>query len=770
MANLPDRQDEYKEASFSVAARVAMQLGRESISNSIIAITELVKNSYDADSEHVKIQFFRPKNSSPIMVIHDDGIGMNEDQVLNNWMVIGTSNKRESKTSKSKQRVLAGEKGLGRLGLDRLCSISVVQSFTKEKNTGVELVIDWQKYEEANQRLEAVKHRLYQKPKNFIDEYTGQNVSCSQGTRIILLNLKDTWDETFLVSLRKELSLLLSPFTSIKDFSIEIESGLEGKTQDEEIGSSELLNAAEWMLTADIDEQNYIHFIMTSPLHKKIYELPKTMWSKKIKNRGEFPKCGPLTFEMYFFPRRNVDLVNFSFSKAQIEKFLEANQGVRIYRDQFRVKPYGQPNGDGDWLNLSYRRQQSPGGVTQGQWRVGYNQVVGAVFISREINEGLNDQTNREGILEGPAYYDLRAFALEAVRFFENNREDFEKSIKKANELEKSQENAIKAVQNTSVAVNDLQQVAEQMKIILSDAQSSGTIPNIGHIQELIGSAVENIDKKVIDAQKAQDSLIEVTKAREEEFERQKNTLSNLASLGILTSCFGHETIGSTNVVLANAGLLKQNLINGLFMVTPDVKPLVDDNLRLILSEAEKVETFANFALRNIARDKRKRKNIDIVVILNQVFNAFEKIFVDKNIQGQKQFPEIVPLISGFPIDWESIFVNLITNSIWALQNTAKDKRIILVTIDVDLEWIIIHFSDSGLGLEAGTEDKIFLPTFSTKRNSEGDVIGTGMGLAIVTNFLDSYGGTISAESPSNLGGAEFILRIPVPTKDKDIQ
>ena len=127
-----------------------------------------------------------------------------------------------------------------------------------------------------------------------------------------------------------------------------------------------------------------------------------------------------------------------------------------------------------------------------------------------------------------------------------------------------------------------------------------------------------------------------------------------------------------------------------------------------------------------------------------------------------------MPLLSGFPIDWESIFVNLITNSIWALQNTAKDKRIILVTIEVDLEWIVIHFSDSGIGLETGTEDKIFLPTFSTKRNSEGDVIGTGMGLAIVKNFLDSYGGTISAESPSNLGGAEFILRIPAPIQEKD--
>jgi len=238
--------------------------------------------------------------------------------------------------------------------------------------------------------------------------------------------------------------------------------------------------------------------------------------------------------------------------------------------------------------------------------------------------------------------------------------------------------------------------------------------------------------------------------------------------LGILTSCFGHETIGSTNVVLANAGLLQDNIKNGLFMVTPDIKLLVDKNLRLILTEAEKVETFANFALRNIARDKRKRKNIDIVIILNEVFNAFGKIFSEKNIQGQKLFPENMPLISGFPIDWESIFVNLITNSIWALQNIAKDKRIILVTIEADSEWIVIHFSDSGIGLEAGSEDKIFNPTFSTKRNPKGDVIGTGMGLAIVKSFIDSYNGSIFAFSPGKLGGAEFVLRIPVPILEKN--
>lgn len=766
MVSIAEHGEEFREASFSVAARVAMQLGRESISNSIVAITELVKNSYDADSEHVLIKFFRPENSPPILIIQDDGIGMDEDQLINNWMVIGTSNKRESKKSKNKKRILAGEKGLGRLGLDRLCTTSIIQSFTKENETGVELIIDWQKYEESNKRLEEVKHRLYQKPKIFSDSYTKQKVSYTQGTRIILFGLKDSWNEDYLLSLRKELSLLLTPFTSIKDFSIEVISGLDGKYYDKDIDSSELLNAAEWKLFAEIDKNQNIHFKMTSSLYKKIYELPKTLWSTKFKNRDEFAKCGPLKFEMYFFPRRNIDMENFSFSRGQIEKFLDSNQGVRIYRDTFRVKPYGQPNGDGDWLNLSFRRQQSPGGVTQGQWRVGYNQVVGAVFISREINIGLNDQTNREGILEGPAYHDLRAFVLEAIRFFEINREDFEKDIKKSNELEESQVNALKAVNDTSVAVNGLQQITNQLKTLVIDARSTGHIPNIQHIQELIGSAVENIDKKVIDAQKAQESLIVVTKAREEEFERQKNTLSNLASLGILTSSFGHETIGSTNVVLANAGLLIQNMAKGLFMVSPDVKLQIDENLRSIITEAEKVETFASFALRNIARDKRKRKNIDITRILNQVIFAFEKIFIDKNIIIQKRITKNVPEFFGFPIDWESIFINLITNSIWALQNTKKDEKVISIKIEADLEWIFVYFSDSGIGLELDTEDKIFLPTFSTRRNSEGDVIGTGMGLAIVKNFVESYGGSISASSSSLLGGAEISIKIPIIKKD----
>ena len=134
---LHEQDGNYTEASFSVAARVALQLGRESISNSIIAITELVKNSYDADAEHVILHFINTQSANPLLIIEDDGIGMDKDQIINQWMVIGTSNKKDTKKSKIKDRVFAGEKGLGRLGLDRLCTTSIIQSFTEENDEGV---------------------------------------------------------------------------------------------------------------------------------------------------------------------------------------------------------------------------------------------------------------------------------------------------------------------------------------------------------------------------------------------------------------------------------------------------------------------------------------------------------------------------------------------------------------------------------------------------------------------------------------------------------
>lgn len=117
-------------AAFSVSARVAMQLGRESVASSNTAIVELVKNAYDADARRVTLRFTGLGTDEATLVVSDNGHGMTEDELREHWLCIGTTNKQDSRLSKA-GRIQTGEKGLGRLGLDRLCQRTTLQTRRK---------------------------------------------------------------------------------------------------------------------------------------------------------------------------------------------------------------------------------------------------------------------------------------------------------------------------------------------------------------------------------------------------------------------------------------------------------------------------------------------------------------------------------------------------------------------------------------------------------------------------------------------------------------
>ena len=753
------------EVSFSVMARVAMQLGRESISNSIVAILELVKNGYDADAETVKVRFGNLDKANPVLVIEDDGNGMNEQQLRDGWLVIGTSNKLLSGQSSRKRRVLTGEKGLGRLGLDRLCGRTVVQSFSDKESDGIELEINWHKYEEMDAHLEKIKHNLYRIPKSIADPITNESEQFPRGTRLILHNLKDVWSKEFLQDLKQELALLISPFAGINDFTIELDSGMKWVEIDGKVGSAEMLHAAEWKLIAEIDEGRNVSYTMSSDQHQADFNLKPVSWSKKFQSTTDQPLCGPLKFEMYFFPRRAIDLGEIGFSQTQIREFLDSNQGIRIYRDGFRVKPYGEPTGEGDWLRLSYRRQQHPSGVIQGNWRVGYNQVVGAVFLERNKNPDLIDQTHREGIVEGPAFYHLKMLAEDAIVFFESNRQAFEQAQYKSTEYEKARGKVTKSTSASLKAVKNLRSTTSKVtEILQTAAHETPALHDVEALLNSLSTAVNEVDETVTDTQKAHDQFAKATEKQQEELQSQKDTLGNLASIGILITSFGHETLGASNMVMTNARQLRHNLDKGLFMVTSDVRKMVEDNLELLVSSAGKIHDFAEFTLKNVSRDKRRRKAVDLSKVVKQVLRYFAGPLNKRNITVELNLPAKVSPIRAFEIDWESIFINLITNALWALKDTKAEQQKIRISMWETKNHLEITFADNGCGLEAGTEDKIFFPTFSTKRNEKGEIDGTGLGLAIVKGFVEDHTeGNIHVESPCDLGGAQFHIQIPIP-------
>jgi len=719
---------------FEVDARVAIQFGRESISSSIVAITELIKNSYDADAEKVDLLFFTKS-----LIIRDNGNGMDEDQLIKNWLTIGTKNKLNDSRSKNKKRVLTGEKGLGRLGVDRICEELILE--TKIVNTAFfyRLIVKWDKYENRKvNSLSQITHEIFKVPISMSNDFDSK----SQGTILQLKGLKDDWyhnDAEMLFLLKKELTLLISPFGGINDFKVNLSTGLNNEKLDGIISSEKYINAAEWIVKSRIDN-NKVSLSMSSPLYTETFEMKNVKWSEWIKERKESPACGSLSFIFYFYlPSKKNDKID--FRKKDVSEFTKNNCGVRIYRDDFRVLPYGSPDGEGDWLTLQNRRAKEPAGIKRKTWVVGLHQIVGAVYITKKENELLIDQTNREGIVEEEAFYDLRAFALNAIKWFESKRFIFEK-------------NNSKQIESKDVHKEEINKLGDDVNNELKE------------LKELISKQTPQLDTVFKKVDKLERIFIEKEKATEkyeEVLEQELDMLSNLASIGILTVSFGHESLEQSNFALNAAKELKKNHENGTFELLEPYNTNVRNDIDLIISSTDYINNFAKFALGNVRIDKRKQRDIPIKKTIKTVFKALDRTLQNRNIEYDiSGVDSCNKKIRGFPIDWESIFVNLITNSIYALKKVTNDVRKISVEIHEENEALNIVFSDTGIGIEAGTEDFIFIPNFSTKRDAKGNLFGTGMGLAIVKTFVEDHSsGTISVKKDGLLSGATFNIRVP---------
>ncbi len=733
---------------FEVDARVAIQLGRESISSSLTAIVELIKNAYDADAENVYISLCNIGKNDAFMTIEDDGSGMSDIDLKNSWLRIGTDIKDKFIKSQGKKRIMTGAKGLGRLGIDRLCRKLILQTKTKKTDHIYELEITWADYEISGQGLSNIKHGLYTNTIPGDSKYLTQE---TKGTRLELRGLKDQWSIEAVRELKQELSMLVSPFGGVKDFSIELDTEYKEEGLNGVVTSDQYLEAAEWSVHAKIDGNNMVSAAMTSNIHEDKFQLDAVEWKEWIKSQTDLPRCGSLEFRFYYMPKRSTaEFKKIDFERKRVVDFLKTNRGIKIYRDYFRAKPYGNPDSSGDWLNLGYRRSRNPAASSTKGWPVAPQQVVGAVFISREKNAGLIDQTNREGLVEEAPFFDLKAFASKIIEWFEANVVSF-------NQANKPVENkAEKAKESTQKAKNKIDKIKKSLSKIKYDKSKDVQHKTI----DLMMSDIASVEKDLKNSEKKVDEL-------DRDFKEEKNTLANLASLGILTVCFGHEAKGNCNRAYLLAQDLQESFEKGKFMIAPDIDEDFRRQIKIIMESTEYVNKFAGFALDNVKRDKRRQTKVSIPLIAQKVINTFAQSLEEK--QGIKinidDIADNLPKIKGFAIDWESIFVNLLTNSIWAFRNfpAPQEGKRIKLAIREESNILIIHFADNGKGLEKGTEDMIFLPNFSTRRNEKGVVDGTGMGLAIVHTFICNHaGGTINVNSPGEIGGTEFIIKIAV--------
>ena len=719
---------------FLISPRTMQMLGRENISSPRVAILELVKNAYDADASQVTVRFLRASTEDGSIVIEDDGEGMDFEELRGKWMVISTDNKLQEPWTR-RGRVKVGEKGIGRLGLDRLAERTTL--ITHCANTGgLKLTVDWTRYELDQGQLQEIEHPL---------EIVPPKSGGRSGTTLRLTGLRDRWTYQDYEALYSDLSLLVPPFeTELVDFKIVFDcdeaSDLSG------VITSPMAAIAEYMLVSELSADGEIH-------HTLIHRSGETVedsrhWYEAFDGVAEDdrPACGPLRFTLYFYLREVSSLRGTGIKRAELDGFLGRFQGVRIYRDGFRVKPYGDPRsmrGDKDWLLLNERRARHPAGVGHpiGEWRLAEYQLVGSVFITRHDNPGLRDQTNREGLEENQAYYDMRRFVLHGIHFLERERQKryHRESVKKEPEVE---------VRPTLVtARQDLKEQARQLRKTADDLKGTFAEPDTPTLLALADRT---------------ESLADQLEAAEETYseeETERQLMLGLATLGIAMAAFGHETAQAINLVLGHAELVGQALNH----LSDEIRDTAQQNLRVLIEAGERIEAWGQFALDRVSRDKRTRRNIDLNQTIETPLKAFEGMLTRRSIDIQLALADNLPPLRAFAMDIEAILINFITNAITALDPTPLPDRHIFVSTayDTELNTFLITFADSGKGIRDEDLDQIWNPLFSTKVDARGQPVGTGLGLTIVKNVVEEYDGSIEVDGHGHLGGAEFRVTLP---------
>ena len=413
--------------------------------------------------------FFRKKNS---LYIIDNGEGMTNNTILQKWMKIGTDNKLVEFLS-NEGRIKTGAKGLGRFALDRLGEISDLKTLPKKHTTGYDWSMNWQQFEEQDKTLTDINADLEELInfdfKNEILEtfpdvegisavLNDSDNDFSHGTIIKISNLRDEWDTPSLQKLFKSLEALIPPkelgvfniyqFLLQKDQEFGEVSGhyfnnFEYKVEAKYIAEDLKIQLKIFRNELDIDrlESEFLDVfdLIESPhpynfqsLKKDYIEVTKDI-TKVLKWRKEdseklLKAVGDFNFNFYFTKigkPSSDDYKSYPYldnDYPSITKSFDKFGGIKIYRDYFRVRPYGEP-GD-DWLDLGKRQASSPASAGQriGDWRVRAKQIAGVIDISRIANPDLRDKSDRSALIENMTFETFKRIVTGIISEFEFDR------------------------------------------------------------------------------------------------------------------------------------------------------------------------------------------------------------------------------------------------------------------------------------------------------------------------------------------------------------
>lgn len=516
------------------------------------------------------------------------------------------------------------------------------------------------------------------------------------GTTLILENLREGFSAENFERLQAELTLLVPPLPGIRDFKIEFESDEYPQFKGELKPS--ILKAANYILDAKYDGVGRLTGIL------KV----KTESKERLVDTPVVASCGPLRVILYVYVLKSESFQGAPIQFSKIKQVLETFKGIRIYRDQFKVGIYGD-QGD-DWLGMDEEHIRFHEVVIHSK------QVMGAVHITRDHNPNLIDTTNRDRLVANNSFFDLVSVIRTAVSEVNNQRWREREARDEARAHRKS---------IIDRAFDQIEHATEKDFFVPQD------------VKQEIGKAVDRV------RQAYRDHVVKL----EDELQMYRN----LASLGISTAAFAHET----EAVGLDLDLYLKEFEDRLYEQRDEVKNKLVPPFKKVWEAGTRSAQLVDLLLDFVRQRKQQEGPVSIPDLINELIKRYEPFLDRVRVKTSIKAQPGVPNLYCTPMDLEAVFINLLTNAMWAMREQAK--REIHFNIETAPRKIIITVSDTGTGIDPAISEDIFIPFFTTKGPK-----GIGLGLTIVKDTLKKYHAEIKPIIPGLLKGATFEITIPL--------
>ena len=699
-----------EEIGLTVDSALITRLGYELVGRAETAVSELIKNAYDADARKVEVFFNNTEQPGGTITIKDNGTGMDFDKLKNGFLRISTQDKVDNPNSERYNRPRAGRKGIGRFATQRIGRQLTITTTKLNMSYALRVTIDWQAYQ-PNTDLETILFPIEKVEKNY-----------NEGTELIITGVRDSWTDAAILRVHRYVMDLFQPnymcndvqnnntFETVfwkwdKDRFVAIENGQE-----------DFFSNALATIIGKVNDNHHGEISIRSD---------SFMMDEVLYMDGEFPLLKNVSFKAYYFiygrPEYYSNGMSATTLKA-IHKVATKASGIRLYRNGFRVLPYGEPSND--WINLNARWAGSSGVNIP----FGTHNLFGYVELIDQEGILFNETSSREGLIENEAFYQLTDFLYKSFTMARNR-------ISSSQGLQRLKES--RGATDPSEPQPEVQEsVLEKIAFVRSYVLSK---------HEPVGSEEAYQQQRVID-------MLTVVERIMGELEM----LRVLAGLGLSIGSFSHEM-----------DQFKPSLVGDLTHLLKNDMPLND----VTESLSRHLETmFAYTRFFNITISENLNRNLGPVDVF-EIMDRFYATIKDDLERQQIQFdfiPTVFDLMVGPMHEAEliSVLYNLYTNARKAIIKNNQPGSI-LVTAGIEDRNAYICFQDNGIGIPVENKERIFDAFFTTSTpasfsaDEKTKLTGTGLGLKIVKDILLTRGGKIFLATPDAGYKTNFKILIP---------